>query len=95
MGFAVSNIFSLIIIGVLAGSLAGMLLTGKKEGFGRFSNFGLGMAGAVVGDVIVRLFRIDFGLGTIVLSWEELVAAFISCVIIFGIRYYYKNKDTA
>lgn len=94
MGLTVSDILSLMIIGILAGSMAGMILARKREGFGKLANFGLGMLGAVVGDFIVLLFRIDFGLGQIVLRFENLVAAFITCLILFAGRYFYrKNKD--
>ena len=92
MDLTISDILSLVIIGIFAGSTAGMILARKKEGFGRLANFGLGMIGAVIGDVIVRLFRIDFGLGKIVLRFEDLVAAFISCLIFFAARHFYKKK---
>ena len=69
-----------------------MILARKKDGFGKLANFGLGMIGAVIGDVMVRLFRIDFGLGKIVLRFEDLVAAFISSLIFFAARHFYKKK---
>ena len=92
MSITFSDILSLIIIGTLAGSIAGMILARKREGFGKLANFGLGMVGAIVGDLIVLLFRLDFGLGQIVLRFEDLVAALISCLIFFAARHYYINN---
>ena len=38
-----------IIVGALAGSLAGMVATRTKRGFGRWANLGTGLVGAVIG----------------------------------------------
>ena len=97
MGLTISDVLSLMIIGILwPVRLAGMVLTRKKEGLGKFENFGLGLVGALLGGLIVRLFKIDFGLGQIVLRWEDFVAAFIGCfVIVVGRKIYKKKKESA
>ena len=41
-----------LIGGALAGSIVGLLVKRKKEGFGRFLNLLIGMAGGVIGGVI-------------------------------------------
>ncbi len=94
MDLTINDVLSLIIIGTLAGSMAGMLLTRKKEGFGKLANIGLGLVGAILGGLVVRLFKIDIGLGQIVLRWEDLIAALIACLVFFmGRRIYKKKKE--
>jgi len=71
-----------IVIGGFAGTLAGRTATFKKQGLGRWMNLLVGMAGAVVGGAVVRLFRIDFGLGELKITFEDLIAAFLGSLLI-------------
>ena len=73
-----------LIVGALSGSFAGMVVTRTKEGFGRWTNFGIGLVGAIVGGAIFSILPVDFGLGEIRVSLADLIAAFIgSLVFIF------------
>ncbi len=74
-----------IIVGGFAGTLAGRAVTLKKEGLGRWMNLLIGMAGAVIGGELFRLLRIDFGLGELKVTFEDLIAAFLgSLLVIFA-----------
>ena len=46
----INKIIVWLVVGTFAGTLAGRLLTFSKKGFGFWSNIGVGMVGAVVGD---------------------------------------------
>ena len=73
-----------IIVGGFAGTLAGRLVAWKKEGLGRWMNFLVGIVGAFIGGEVFKLFRIDFGLGDLKVTFEDLIAAFLgSLVVIF------------
>jgi uncharacterized membrane protein YeaQ/YmgE (transglycosylase-associated protein family) len=73
-----------IIVGGLAGTLAGRVATFKKEGLGRWMNFLVGIVGAFLGGEVFKLLRIDFGLGDLKVTFEDLIAAFLgSLVVIF------------
>ena len=75
-----------LIVGALAGSLAGIVVKRKKEGFGRVANIGLGLVGALIGGFLFKLFNVDLGLEKIVVSLEDLVAAFVgSLLFLFGV----------
>ena len=63
MSIPIGKIIVWLIIGALAGTLAGRLMTFSKRGFGVWANVGFGMVGAVVGGLIFRLLHIDLGLG--------------------------------
>jgi uncharacterized membrane protein YeaQ/YmgE (transglycosylase-associated protein family) len=84
MDITLGEIVIWLIVGALAGSLAGAVITRKKKGFGRWTNFGIGLVGAVVGGGIFDVFDIDLGLGELNVSFEDLIAAFLdSLVFIF------------
>ena len=70
-----------LIIGALAGNLAGWVVTWRKEGLGRWLNLGVGMIGALLGGAIFHLFDIDLGLGEFKVSFEDLVSAFLGSLL--------------
>ena len=75
-----------LIIGALAGTLTGRLITFTKRGFGFWVNTGVGMLGALVGGLLFRLFHIDLGLGEIKITFEDLISAFagsLLCIIVW------------
>jgi uncharacterized membrane protein YeaQ/YmgE (transglycosylase-associated protein family) len=51
----ISKIIVWLIIGALAGTLAGRLMTFSKEGFGLWTKIGIGMLGAVVGEFLLAV----------------------------------------
>lgn len=69
-----------LVIGAIAGSLAGLMVKRSRQGFGRFANLGLGLVGAFIGGAIFRVFNIDLGLGAISVSLEDIVAAFLGAI---------------
>ncbi len=76
-----------LIVGALAGSLVGKAVKRSREGFGRWTNLGVGLIGAAVGGFLFDLFQIDLGLGELAISFEDLVAAFVGSVIFLaGVR---------
>jgi uncharacterized membrane protein YeaQ/YmgE (transglycosylase-associated protein family) len=71
-----------IIVGGLAGTLAGRAVTFKREGLGRLANLLVGMIGAAIGSELFKLFRINFGLGELKVSFEDLIAAFLGSLLV-------------
>jgi uncharacterized membrane protein YeaQ/YmgE (transglycosylase-associated protein family) len=70
-----------LIVGALAGTMAGRLVTFSKEGFGWWANVAIGMAGAVLGGFLFGLFGIDLGLGELKITFQDLIAAFIGSLL--------------
>ena len=66
-----------LIGGALAGSFVGLLVKRKKEGFGRFLNLVIGLAGGVIGGVIFEALN----LRTPILSAFQLSARDIAAAI--------------
>lgn len=85
MANTIGQIVVWIFVGVLAGSVAGMLVKRRREGFGRINNLGVGMVGAIIGGSLFRLFKIDLGLGEFAVSLEDLIAALVGSLIFLGV----------
>lgn len=73
-----------LVVGALAGTLAGRLVTFSKQGLGFWTNLAVGMAGALVGGLLFWMFHIDLGLGDIKITGEDLVSAFIGSLLCLG-----------
>ena len=78
----IGQIIVWIIVGGFAGTFGGRIVTMKKEGLGRWMNLLVGMAGAVIGGEVFRIFKIDFGLGQLKVTFEDLIAAFLGSLLV-------------
>lgn len=85
MNFSIAQIVSWIIVGLIAGSLAGSVLRRSRQGYGRWANWGIGLVGAIVGGLLFSLLRIDFGLSQIAISLADIVQAFVGALLFVGI----------
>ena len=74
-----------LVIGALAGSLAGMLVRRTRAGFGPLSNLGLGLVGALIGGMLFNLLGIDLGLGRFSVSLEDLVSALVGSLLFLAL----------
>ena len=81
MGITIAELATWIIVGALAGSLAGMVVMRRKEGLGRFVNLGIGLAGALIGGFLFDVLGVDLGLADITISLSDVVAAFVGALI--------------
>jgi uncharacterized membrane protein YeaQ/YmgE (transglycosylase-associated protein family) len=58
----------------------------QREGFGWWTNLGIGLVGALVGGVIFHLFGILPGLAAIAISLRDIVSAFAGSILfLFGV----------
>jgi uncharacterized membrane protein YeaQ/YmgE (transglycosylase-associated protein family) len=81
MNLTVGQLIVWLIVGGLACNIAGRLVTFRKEGLGRWTNLGVGMIGALIGGFFFNVFNIDFGLGAIKVTFEDLIAAFLGSLL--------------
>jgi uncharacterized membrane protein YeaQ/YmgE (transglycosylase-associated protein family) len=81
----IGEIIVWLIVGALAGTLAGRVITLSKQGFGFWSNMAVGMIGALVGGFLFWLFHIDLHLAEIEITFQDLISAFVGsllCIIV-------------
>jgi uncharacterized membrane protein YeaQ/YmgE (transglycosylase-associated protein family) len=79
---SVDQIIVWIVVGLIGGGLAGSLVTWERGGFGLFRNLVLGLAGAVIGGLLFRLFGWFPGLDKIAVSLRDIVAAVVGSLIL-------------
>ena len=73
-----------IIIGLIGGSLAGLIVRRERKGFGILRNFALGLAGALVGGYLFRLFALLPALDKVMVSLRDVVAAVVGSLIVLA-----------
>ena len=82
-----------VIVGALSGSLAGSVVTLSKRGFGWKKNLYVGLVGALIGGLICNLFKIDFGLGDLKVTFEDLISAFLGALLfVCALNWFNKRK---
>ena len=81
MDISLAAIISWVIVGALAGTLVGGILSGRKSGYGMWKNLGIGLIGAVIGGFVFRLLKIDFGLGEIKITAADVIAAILGALL--------------
>jgi uncharacterized membrane protein YeaQ/YmgE (transglycosylase-associated protein family) len=74
-----------VIVGLLGGSLVGLIVKRDRKGFGMAANLGLGLAGALVGGLLFRLLGLFPGLDKITISLRDIVAAVLGSLLVLGI----------
>ena len=74
-----------IIVGLLGGSLAGLMITRERKGFGILRNLGIGLIGALVGGQLFRILGIFPGLDRVAVSVRDVVAALIGSFLVLAV----------
>jgi uncharacterized membrane protein YeaQ/YmgE (transglycosylase-associated protein family) len=76
------EIIAWMVVGALVGAVAGMLTSMKSTGMGRFGRLLLGLMGAFIGGVAVRVGNVDLGWNPLLIRYEELLCAFLGAVVL-------------
>jgi uncharacterized membrane protein YeaQ/YmgE (transglycosylase-associated protein family) len=93
MPFTFSQLVVWLVVGVLAGSLVSLIVTGSREGLGRWTGLGIGLIGALIGGALFRFFNILPGLESLSISLRDVVAAFIGALIFLAILWLVKKNQ--
>lgn len=78
----INEIIVWVVIGLAGGTFVGLIVTRQRRGFGFFRNLGLGLAGAVIGGGVFRIFGLLPGLDRIVISLRDIVAAVVGSLLL-------------
>jgi uncharacterized membrane protein YeaQ/YmgE (transglycosylase-associated protein family) len=73
-----------IIVGLIGGSIAGLIIRRERRGFGVWRNLGLGLVGALVGGLLFWLLGLFPGLDTVRISLRDVVAAIVGSFLVLG-----------
>jgi uncharacterized membrane protein YeaQ/YmgE (transglycosylase-associated protein family) len=84
-----------IIVGLLGGSLAGLMAKREKRGFGMLNNLGLGLAGALVGGLLFRIFGLLPELDRVSVSLRDVVSAIVGSLLVLIGLWLWRRNTTA
>ena len=73
-----------IIVGLLGGSIVGLIVRRERKGFGVWRNLGLGLVGALVGGLLFWLLDIFPELDSVRISLRDVVAAVVGSLLVLG-----------
>ena len=71
-----------IIVGLLGGSLAGLIIKWDRKGFGFLRNLGVGLIGALIGGLLFRWLGILPSLDRISISLRDVVSACVGSLLV-------------
>jgi uncharacterized membrane protein YeaQ/YmgE (transglycosylase-associated protein family) len=93
MELSFADVIGWLILGAVAGSLAGLIIARKREGFGAFRNLLLGVVGAVIGGLVFELLGVLQDTDAVTISLGDLVGAVIgSLLVLLALRLVRKRK---
>ncbi len=81
-----------LIVGLLGGTLAGLVVKRQKRGFGLTINLLLGLAGAVVGGLLFRLLGLFPNLDKISISMRDIVASLAGSLLILAVFWLWQRN---
>jgi uncharacterized membrane protein YeaQ/YmgE (transglycosylase-associated protein family) len=95
MTITLSQIIVWLLIGAAGGTLAGALVRWQRDGFGWWSNLGLGLVGALVGGILFNLFGVLPQLANISISLRDVISAFLgSLLFLVALWAWHRTRDT-
>lgn len=83
-----------VIMGILVGGVAGLFTSLSTSRAGRLGRLLLGLTGAFLGGMVVRLARIDFGWGPVLVRYEELLFSLIGAVFLIILARFIRSSAT-
>lgn len=81
MDITLAQIVVWLIIGLIGGTVAGMVVKWQRTGFGFWTNFGIGLVGALVGGLLFRIFNLLPDLEQVAISLRDVAAATVGSLI--------------
>jgi uncharacterized membrane protein YeaQ/YmgE (transglycosylase-associated protein family) len=81
-----------IIVGLLGGSLAGLMITWERKGFGIARNLGVGLTGALVGGLLFRVLGLFPALDRVAISLRDVVAAFVGSLLVLTAFWFWRRS---
>jgi uncharacterized membrane protein YeaQ/YmgE (transglycosylase-associated protein family) len=88
MAVTIEDVMVWLVVGLLAGTLAGLIVKRKRGGYGRYYNLALGLIGALIGGALFDLFGILPSLDDISISLRDIIAALFGALLFIVLLHY-------
>ena len=88
MAVTIEDVMVWLVVGMLAGTMAGLIVKRKRAGYGRFYNLALGLVGALIGGALFDLFGILPSLDDISISLRDIIAALFGALLFIVLLHY-------
>jgi uncharacterized membrane protein YeaQ/YmgE (transglycosylase-associated protein family) len=86
MNISVSQVVVWILVGTLAGSLAGIVVKRQRSGFGHLGNLAVGLVGAAIGLFAGQVLKIEIEqLVAIAINLNEVLLAFVGSLVFLAV----------
>jgi uncharacterized membrane protein YeaQ/YmgE (transglycosylase-associated protein family) len=85
MPFTFAEVVTWLIVGLLAGTLAGIVVKRRRQGFGLTVNLALGSLGALIGGALFHIFEMLPQLEAISVSLRDLLSAFLGSLLLLAL----------
>jgi uncharacterized membrane protein YeaQ/YmgE (transglycosylase-associated protein family) len=82
MVYSLPQLIVWVIVGLVGGTLAGVIVKRQSRGFGFFVNLALGLAGAVIGGVLFHLLGLFPNLDKVSVSMRDVAAALVGSLLV-------------
>jgi uncharacterized membrane protein YeaQ/YmgE (transglycosylase-associated protein family) len=83
-----------IVVGLFGGSLAGLIITWDRKGFGLLRNLAVGLAGALIGGFIFRMLGLLPGLDKFAISLRDVVAAVVGSLLVLTGVWFWRSRTS-
>jgi uncharacterized membrane protein YeaQ/YmgE (transglycosylase-associated protein family) len=93
MAFSLFQVVVWLLVGLIAGSIVGLMVTRDRKGFGLTSNLLVGLAGAFVGGLLFRMFGLLTSLDQYAISLRDVLSAVIGALIVLAVRWYWLRRE--
>ena len=93
MPFTFAEFLTWLIIGLLGGTVAGIVVKRQRKGFGVIVNLALGTLGAVIGGAVFQVFEILPGLEAISVSLRDLLSAFLGSLLLLAVLWMWRRYN--
>ena len=81
MDISIGAIISWVLVGALVGSLLNGFRKKDTQRAKRWTDLGIGLAGAVLGGFLFKIFKINLGLETVQITAQDVVAGLVGALV--------------
>jgi uncharacterized membrane protein YeaQ/YmgE (transglycosylase-associated protein family) len=80
-----------IVVGLLGGSVAGLIFTWDRKGFGFLRNLGVGLAGALLGGLLFHILGLFTALDKVAISLRDVISAIVGSLLVLTMLWIWRR----